>query len=97
MFQKRRREVALASAPAGKKLAIISVHDYPGKLYSAYWEIGVSNAEPYLWRAKIICRDNHHRLDVASGEGASEDDARLQSQTWVKDNIELYKRPVEVS
>ena len=96
MFGKKKREVALATVPSGKKLAIISVHDYPNALYSAYWEIGVSNAAPFYWRAKIICRDDHIELQSAQGEGGSENEARLLSQTYVKSNIEAYKRPLKV-
>ena len=94
MFRKKRLETALANVPPGKKLAIISVHDYPGTLYTAYWEIGVSNAAPYYWRAKIMSRETGLELATEGGEGASENEARLLSQEWVKAQMPNYKRAV---
>ena len=96
MFIKKKREVALASVPSGKKLSVISVHDYPSELYSAYWEIGVSNAPPFSWRAKVICRTDNIELVSSHGEGTSENEARLLSQTWVKNSMDAYKRPMKV-
>ena len=78
--------------PAGKKLAIIDLHDYPRARYSAYWEIGVANTTPFRWIARLISNDEHVELEVKAGAADSEEDARRQSQQWVLDHIEQYRR-----
>lgn len=92
-FKKREAPIAVTPPiPPGKKLALISVHDYPRTRYSAYWEIGVSNTAPYKWLARLISNDTHVELDVGVGEAESEEEARRASQGWVLTYIDGYRR-----
>jgi hypothetical protein len=37
-----------------KKVSLINVWDYPKNDYSAYWEIVITEGDPYKWEAKIL-------------------------------------------
>jgi len=79
--------------PGAKKLSLINVRDYPKEAYSAYWEIGVSGHAPFHWVARFIDYATGAELDVAKGgPHATEDEARRESQTWVLERIENYRR-----
>lgn len=98
LFRRNRRTAdttAVAVAVAvntGKKLSIVNVKDYPRQLYSAYWEIGVANSAPFQWRARLYDYATGAMLSDASGVADTENDARRESQQWVLDNIETYRR-----
>jgi hypothetical protein len=40
-----------------RKVSLIKVWDYPKNDYSAYWEIVVTEGNPYTWSAKILSYD----------------------------------------
>lgn len=77
----------------GKKLSLISVQDYPKEAYTAYWEIGIA-PDYKSWFANLYSTEGLGVLETASGASENEEDARRQSQTWVVERIENYRRRI---
>jgi hypothetical protein len=71
---------------------IIDVHDYPADKYDAFWEI-VINADTFDWEVRIMNRGPGTKV-IADKKGKAKDMdvARLESQTWVKAQMENYKK-----
>lgn len=59
--------------------------------YSAYWEIGMTQAAPFRWHARIIDYPTGKLLQERTGSSDTEDESRRASQQWVLDNIETYR------
>lgn len=71
---------------------LIDIKDYPKSKYTAYWEIGINSNNLY-WEVRFYSYDNGEI--VLSGFNQAEIDinqARVQSQKFVKKHINLFKR-----
>jgi hypothetical protein len=71
---------------------LIDVKDYPKETYDAFWEI-VINSDTLEWEVRIMNRGPDTKV-IASKKGKAKDMevARLESQTWVKAQMENYKK-----
>ena len=72
-----------------RKLSLISLHDYPREVYSAYWEIFINDGE---WLVNLYSYE-HKLISEAKGKEKNEEQARRASQTWVLERIESFRRP----
>lgn len=70
---------------------IIAVADYPRTKYSAYWEIGI-DGKTFKWTARLYDWGTGNVLVEQSAAAPSMAVARNASQTWVRDQIERFKR-----
>lgn len=77
-----------------RKVALVSIHDYPRKLYSAYWEIRVDGDDRtgYGFGVRLYDFDTHKVLNETEGTASSRDQADTAAQEWVLANIEKHKR-----
>lgn len=81
-----------------RKVDLVNIHDYPKEQYCAYWQIGVDGDDDggYIYRVLFFSFDNNDVLDDVSGPADTRDEADTLAQTYVLDNIGMYKRPVPI-
>lgn len=84
-----RDERGVSADPRGCELASSKWGTAPG-YYTAYWEIGMTQAAPFHWHAKLISYDDSRLLIERTGFSDTEEEARRASQQFVLDHIEKY-------
>ena len=97
LFGKSKKPIELEAEEAVKqprKVALINVHDYPKKLYSAYWEIRVDgdNETGYYYGVRLYHYNTGKVICEKLGATRTRDEADTEAQTWVLEEIKKYRR-----
>ena len=76
---------------SGKKF-VVDVSDYPKSKYKAFWEIHI-NAENLAWEVVFYEYGTSNKLLSEIGQAEKdENEARVQSQRFVKKTMKQFKR-----
>lgn len=74
----------------------ISVHDYPSKQYSAYWEyFTCDDKTPIQWTVRFMSFDSGALLSEINGESPDVNSARASCQAAVVAQMPSYLRKGE--
>lgn len=86
-----------SDAKQPRKVSLINIHDYPKKLYSAFWEIRVTGGDSFGYEYGVRIHaygDNSKILAEKVGAEMTRDAVDTAAQSWVLKEMKKYKRAV---